>query len=425
MTWLILTFFITLAAGMPIVFVLGVSTLVYFLGTGQTQFLVVLPQRMFSGMDQFVLLAIPLFILAGNLMDVGGLTRRLLDFANVWVGRFRGGVSLTTIWGSFLFGGISGSAAADAAALGSVLIPDMKRQGYDENYAAALVAVSSLMAPLVPPSIAMIIYGALSGTSIAKLLVAGIVPGILLAVFLTIYAVWIAGKRGYPRKAPAGLKEIWKTTVAAGPVMLLPIIIIGGIRGGVFTATEAAAIAVVYALIASGVFYRALTFAHIKRALRDTAIVSSAVYILIAMANLSAFVFALERVPQAIVSGLFSITQNKVLVLLMVNVVLLFLGMFLDVVGILILTVPALVGIGQALGMDSVHLGVMVVFNVLIGFVHPPLGLCLFIVAGITKTPMEKIAMKALPMIGLALIVLMLITFVPDLVLFLPRLIVN
>lgn len=425
MTWLLGTFLVTIAMGIPITFVLGLSALVYFVFTGQTAFLLVMPQRMFAGIDSFVLLAIPLFVLAGHVMDVGGLTQRLLALANLAVGRFRGGTSLTAIWGSVLFGGVSGSAAADAAALGSVLIPDMRRQGYDVNYAAALVAVSSIIAPLIPPSIAMIIYGALSGTSIARLLVAGVMPALLLAVGLTVYTLWIAGVRNYPRSERPGGPEVAKTLVAAGPVLLLPVVIVGGIRGGVFTATEAAAVAVFYAVLVAGAFYRALGWSHLRRALLDTAVTSSSIYMLVAMASISAFIFAREQVPQTIVNGLFAISGNKAVVLLMVNVVLLFLGMFLDVAGILILTVPALVGVGQALGMDPVHLGVMVVFNVLIGFVHPPVGLCLFIVASIARSPIERIALSSLPMIAVALVVLLIVTFVPSVALWLPRLLLG
>ncbi|MBT9246243.1 TRAP transporter large permease (plasmid) [Gemmobacter fulvus] len=422
MIWLGSIFLFLLLIGMPIAFVLGVSALGYFLATGQTQFMLVLPQRMLAGMDHFVLLAIPLFVLAGNIMDVGGLTQRLIGLANSMVGRFRGGLSLTAVWGAFLFGGVSGSAAADAAALGTVMVPDMKRQGYDVDYSAALIAVSSLMAPLVPPSIAMIIYGALSGTSISQLLIAGVVPGVMLAVALSAYAIFIAHKHQYPRAAPQSLREIGLGFVYAGPVLMLPVIIIVGIRGGVFTATEAAAVAAIYALLVSGLIYRALTWPFLRRALLNTAIITSAIYVLIAMANIAAFIFAIEQLPQHAVAGLTSLTDNPYLILLMVNIILLILGMFLDTIGILILTVPALTAIGTTLGMDPVHLGVMVVFNVLIGFVTPPVGLCLFVIASVTGRPMEKIAVKALPMIGLALVILGLISVFPDIVLFLPRL---
>ena len=425
MTALILSFVILLLIGTPIVFVIGVSMLAYFVATDQFQALIVLPQRMFAGDDQFVLLAIPLFILAGNLMEVGGLTRRLLDFANVCVGRFSGGVSLTAIWSSLLFGGVSGSAAADAAALGSVLIPEMKRQGYDVNYAAALMSMSSLLAPLIPPSIAMVIFGALSSTSIARLFIGGVVPGFMLAIALTFYAVWVAKRRNYPRHAAPSLAEFAKATLEVIPEMNLPVIIVFGIRGGVFTPTEAAAVAALYALIVAAAFYRALTWQHLRRAFLNTAILSSAVYLLMAMANIAAFIFAMEQVPERIVAGLFAISTNHVAVLLMVNAVLLFLGMVLDVAAILILTVPALMGIGSVLGMDPVHLGVMVVFNVIIGFVTPPVGLCLFIVTSLAKTTIDKVTIHLLPMVAIAVAILMVITFSPGLVLYLPNLLVK
>lgn len=423
MIWLGGIFLFLLLIGMPIAFVLGASALGYFVLTEQTRFLITLPQRMLAGMDLFVLLAIPLFILAGNIMDVGGLTQKLVGLANSVVGRFRGGLSLTAVWGAFLFGGVTGSAAADAAALGTVLAPDMKRQGYDIDYSAALIAVSSLMAPLVPPSIAMIIYGALSGTSISQLMIAGIMPGIILAIVLSLYAIWVAHLRNYPRAEPMPMKVILRAAIHAIPVMLLPVIIVIGIRGGIFTPTEAAAIAAIYALAVAGLVYRALTWQFLRKALLNTAILSSAIYVLIAMANVVAFIFALEQLPQKAVAGLTTISDDPLVILLMVNIVLLILGMFLDTIGVLILTVPALTAIGTTLGMDPVHLGIMVVFNVLIGFVTPPVGLCLFVIAGVTGRPMEKISIKALPMIGLALVVLAIITLVPDVVLFLPRLI--
>lgn len=425
MTALFGTFIILLIAGTPVVFVIGVSMFAYFVWTGQYSFLLTVPQRMFAGGDSFVLLAIPLFILAGNLMEAGGLTHRLLRFAKVCVGRFSGGVSLTAIWGSMLFGGVSGSAAADAAALGSVLIPEMKREGYDTNYAAALMSMSSLLAPLIPPSIALVIFGALSQTSIARLFIAGIAPAFLLAIGLSIYAVWIARKRNYPRSAPPTMREFLVACWEVIPVMLLPIIIVGGIRGGVFTPTEAAAVAALYALLVAGLLYRTLNLERIKAALLNTALLTAAIFTLVAMANIASFIFAMEKLPQTVVAALYSISDNPIFVLIMVNIVLLLLGTVLEATPTLILTVPALVGVAEAVGMDQVQLGVMVVFNILIGFITPPVGLCLFIVSNIAKARVDRVAWHALPMIGIAMVVLMIITFIPAVTLTLPDLLVK
>lgn len=425
MIWLSTTFVITLAMGVPIAFVLGLSAVAYFIGTDNIRFMVTIPQRMFAGGDSFILLAIPLFILAGNVMDAGGLTTRLVGFANALVGRFRGGLSMTAIWGSFLFGGVSGSAAADAAALGTTLLPDLRKQGYHEDYSAALIGVSSIMAPLVPPSIAMILYGALSSTSISRLFVAGIIPGIILAFTLSFYALWIAHRRGYPKLAPAGLAEIGRAFGRCAPVLLLPVIIIGGIRGGVVTPTEAAAVAVIYALLVATFWYRVMTWSSLRRVLLQTALMSSTIYILIGMAHVMSLIFALERLPETVVYLLTSVSENRWVILIMVNLILLVMGMFLDTVGILILTVPALVALGGQLDMDPVHLGVIVVFNCLIGFATPPVGLCLYVMAGVSKRPIEAIAIHALPMVGLAILVLALITVFPQIVLFLPELLIQ
>lgn len=425
MIWLAVFFFSTLLMGIPIAFVLGLSSLGYFLATDNLRFLVAVPQRMFAGQDSFILLAIPLFILAGNLMDVGGLTQRLVGFANSLVGRFRGGLSLTAIWGSFLFGGVSGSAAADAAALGTVLTPELNRQGYHPDYSAALIGVSSIMAPLVPPSIAMILYGALSGTSISKLFVAGIVPGVILAIVLSAYAMIIARRRGYPKHPPMTFAEIMRAFANCAPVLFLPVLIIGGIRGGLVTPTEAAAVAVVYALLVAGLWYKALSLPRLREVFLTTATVSAAIYLLIAFAHVLALIFAIERLPQAVVTTLTTVSDNKWVILILVNLILLVLGMFLDTVGILILTVPALMAIGSQLGMDPVHLGVIVVFNCLIGFATPPVGLCLYVMSGVTKRPIEAISIHALPMVILAIGVLALITAFPNLVLFLPDLLVD
>ncbi|MDW9500531.1 TRAP transporter large permease subunit [Sinorhizobium meliloti] len=425
MIFLAISFLVLLLLGAPIVVVIGASALIYFLATGQSQFLVVLPQRFFAGMDMFVLLAIPLFLFAGNVMVLGGLAHRLIDLANLIVGRFRGGASLTTIWTSLLFGGVSGSAAADAAALGSIMVPEMKRQGYSGTFAAALVATSSIMVPLMPPSIAMIIYGALTGTSIGRLFIAGIPAAVLLGGALSVYALVAARLYGHPKRAPLDRSAVLSTLIRAIPVALLPIIIVGGIRGGIFTPTEGAAVASVYALIISVLVNGGLSWPALREVLLRTALMTSTIYLLVGMASVMTFIFSIENVPSQIVDALTSFSDNRMIQLLLINLILFFLGMFLDSTAIMILAVPSLVAVGEAISLDPVHLGVIVVFNLMIGFVTPPVGLSLFILASVTRIPLHKIALAAVPMVGVALAVLMVITFVPSVVLFLPELMMN
>ncbi|KAB7623677.1 TRAP transporter large permease [Alkalilimnicola sp. S0819] len=415
-------FGLSLIAGVPIVVVLGLSALAYVAFNDQLHLLGAFPQRMISGVDQFVLLTVPLFILAGNLMNAGAITERIIRFCQVLVGRFRGGLALVNVMSSMLFSGVSGSATADSAALGSVLIPGMKKAGYDAEYAAALTAVSSVIGPIIPPSIQLIIFAVLSGTSVASLFMAGIVPGILIGLGLMAHAVYVARKRNYPKEDPANGREILRATAGAWPALLLPVIILGGILSGVFTPTEAAAVASLYALFIAGVVYRTLTMKVLAKVLYDTAVISSVIMLVVAMANIIAFVFTIEQVPQTVVNAMLEISDNKYVLLAMITIGLLILGALLEPIGALILTVPVLLELGATLGLDPLHLGVIVVLNLVIGLATPPIGLCLFIVCSIAKLPLERVARASLPMLGIALAVLILVTLVPDLVLFVPRL---
>lgn len=425
MIFLVVSFVVLLLLGAPIVIVIGASALVYFIFTGQTQLLVILPQKLFAGMDLFVLLAIPLFLFAGNIMVLGGLAHRLVDLANLAVGRFRGGASLTTVWTSLLFGGVSGSAAADAAALGSIMVPEMKRQGYSETFSSALVATSSIMVPLMPPSIAMIIYGALTGTSIGRLFIAGIPAALLLGVALSIYVLVIARRHNHPRNPPLDRAKVVSTLYGAVPVILLPVIIVGGIRGGVFTPTEGAAVASVYALIVSIILNRGLAWSALYDVFLRTALMTSTIYLLIGMASVMTFIFSIESVPAHIVDLLTTVSDSRVVQLLLINLILLVLGMFLDTAAIMILAAPSLAAVGKAMGLDPVHLGIIVVFNLMVGFVTPPVGLSLFILSSVARVPLHKIAAAAAPMAAVAIAVLLLITFVPSAVVFLPDLLMG
>ncbi|MDH3739680.1 MAG: TRAP transporter large permease, partial [Alphaproteobacteria bacterium] len=315
-----------------------------------------------------------------------------------------------------------GAATADSSALGTVLIPAMVREGYDKAYAAALTAVSSVIGPIIPPSIAMIIYGVLSSTSIAKLFLAGIVPGLLLGFSLLGYAWYVAKKRGYPTSPKPPMAERAVAVGRAIPALLLPVIILGGILSGVFTPTESAAVAVIYALLVSMLLYRTLKLREIGKPLGDSVVLTSAIMLIAAVAKMVAIVFAYDSIPSEVAKVLLSISDDPIILLLLINAFLLFLGLFLEPLAAMILALPVLLEIAGIIGVDKVHFGIIVVLNLVIGLATPPVGLCLFIVCAIGKVSIEAVSRASLPMLGICVIVLLLVTFFPDLVLFVPSL---
>lgn len=423
MTIFLGSFFVFLLIGVPIVIVLGLAAAVYMIATGQMSMLLAFPQRLIVGVDQFILLTVPLFILAGNIMNVGGISDRIIQFAQCALGRFRGGLSLVNVSSSVFFAGVSGSATADAAAMGSVLIPGMAKQGYPVPYAAALTAVSSIIGPIIPPSIALVVYGALSSTSIGELFLAGVMPGLLLGLALCGYALWTAHRNNYPKAEAVGLAGFLRAFLRAIPILMLPVVILGGIRTGIVTATEAAVVAVIYALLIAGVLYRSLTLASLYEAVVSSAIMTAGIMLVVAMASIVSFVFGIERIPEAIVNAISGLTDERWVILLLINLVLLLLGCFLEPIGALIVTLPVLLELAQRFDIDLIHLGIVVCVNLVIGMATPPVGLCLFIVCAISKASLEEVSKAALPMLGIAIGVLMLITYVPEIVLFLPRLV--
>lgn len=409
-----------LASGIPIALALGIGGTAYLYLSGNGMMVLMMPQRMMAGIDQFVLLTIPLFLLAGALMNVGGVTERIVTFARAMVGHRRGGMSSVSILSSGFFAGISGSATAEASALGSILIPSMSRQGMPAAYAAALVAVSSVMGPIIPPSITMIIYGVLSGTSIGQLFLAGVVPGIGIAMGLLLYGTWRAKREGFPITPKMNLRERLTATRRTLPALILPLIIVVGIKGGIFTPTEAAAVAVAYALII-GAIYRDLTLQRVWDALIATSLVSASILFITAMASIVSFVFTLEQVPTLIAESMLSLTDNPWMILLLLNLFLLILGMFLEPISILILTMPILLKFQALIGMDPVQFGTVVVLNVVIGMATPPVGILLFITSAISGEPVTRVIREALPLIGICLGILALIALIPQLTLFFPR----
>ena len=409
-----------LLIGVPIALALGLASVSYLYFTDNMSLMLAFPQRMIGGIDQFVLLTIPLFLLAGNLMNFGGITERIVQFSRACVGHRRGGLSMVTIVASMFFSGVSGAATAEASALGAVLIPAMVKEGYDRAYAAALVGVSSVIGPIIPPSIAMIIYAVLSGTSIAQLFLAGIVPGVMLGFGLMIYAWWMAKRHNYPVLPRMGMRDRAVASVRASPALMLPVIILGGILSGVFTPTESAAVAVIYAFAVSALLYRSLNWRELWRPLSSTALVTAGIMMIVAMASMVSFIFGFEQIPAGVAEWMLSISDDKIVLLLMINAFLLVLGLFLEPISAMIMTMPVLLTIAKALGLDLVHFGIIVVLNLVIGLATPPVGLCLFIVCAIGRVSFEAVSRAALPMIGICIIVLMLVTFIPDLVLFIP-----
>ncbi|KGM47570.1 TRAP transporter large permease [Pseudooceanicola atlanticus] len=409
-----------LASGIPIALTLGIAGTAYLYLSGNGMMVLMLPQRMMAGIDQFVLLTIPLFLLAGALMNVGGVTDRIVHFARAMVGHRRGGMSSVSILSSGFFAGISGSATAEASALGSILIPTMSRQGMPAAYAAALIAVASVMGPIIPPSITMIIYGVLSGTSIGQLFLAGIAPGIGIAAGLLFYASWRAKRDGFPVTERMVGRDRWKATARTLPALLLPAIILVGIKAGIFTPTEAAAVAVGYALII-GFAYRDLNLRRLWEALIATTLVSASILFITSMASIVSFVFTLEQVPQRIADMVLLLTDNPWLILLLLNLFLLILGMFLEPISILILTMPILLKFQALIGMDPVQFGTVVVLNVVIGMATPPVGILLFIASAISGEPVTKVIREALPLVGICILVLASIALIPALSLFLPK----
>ena len=414
-------FLFFLLLGVPISLALGVGGLLFLWFTDNWMLVQGLPQKMLAGVDQFILLTIPLFLLAGNLMNIGGLSDRMIGFANALVGHLKGGLSLVTVLASILFAGISGSAIAQSSAIGSLMIPAMARQGIPAAYGAALVAMSAVIDPLIPPSITMIVFGVLSGTSIGQMFIAGIIPGLILGVALLGYAWWKAVKHDFPvmpkMAGPARLKAL----VGALPALMLPVIIVGGVKSGVFTMTESAAVAVGYALLV-GMIQRELSFRKVWEALCATAITTSGLLFILAMASIVAFALTVEEVPTNFANLLLSISDNKIVVLLMINLMLLILGKFLEPISVMIVTMPILIKVATMIGMDMVQFGVMVTLNVVIGMVTPPVGVCLFVVCAISGKSIIEVSKEVLPMFFICLGLLALVAFVPWITLWLPKL---
>jgi tripartite ATP-independent transporter DctM subunit len=417
---LAISFFVLLFLGAPVFVVLGLPSALYLVIEGLPLELV--PQRFFTGIDIFLLLAIPLFMLAGAVMNAGHLTDRLVEFSQAVIGKVRGGLAMVNVLTSMFFAGITGSAVADASAIGSMMIPMMSKQGYPKAFSVAVTAASSIIGPIIPPSIVFIMYGVLASTSIIDLFLAGIVPGILLGLSQIAVIQLMAKRRDFAAGSPTSFSKIIHTGIRAIPAMILPFIILGGILGGVFTPTEAGAVAVLYGVILAGLVYRKLTAPTVVRIGLNVGRNLGELLLIIGASNLLAWILAAEQVPQRIAEGMLFISTEPVVLLLLINLVLFIVGMFLDTFPALIILTPVLLPIAEGIGVDRLHLGVIMVLNLMVGTVTPPVGVCLFIACNIGKVEVEAAIKEILPFILASMFVVLLITFVPELATTVPRL---
>ena len=415
--WLLLTFAGGLALRLPIAFALGLACLVYLLLTGTP--LVVMPMKMYSGIDVFVLLSIPGFILAGNLMNAGGLTQRIVAFANHLVGHVRGGLALANIASSMLFAGISGTAISDTASIGSVMIPAMRREGYDPAFACAVTAASSTVGPIIPPSVSMIIAATLTGLSVGKLFLAGAIPGLLLGASLLGYTAYVARRRGYPKHARSSWRAVGRSLRETFWALLMTVVILYGILGGLFTPTEASVVAVLYAGAVGTFAYGRLSPKRILAVTLDALRTSAALMVLIGFANLFGYLLVAERLPQAIAGQILAVSDDPYVVLLLINLLLIVVGTFMETIAALLILFPILLKVALAVGVDPIHFSVIALLNLMIGLTTPPLGVCLFVAAGIGKVPVGAVSRAGLPFLLVSLGVLALVTLVPGLSLWL------
>jgi C4-dicarboxylate transporter DctM subunit len=419
MIWVLILFAIFLI-GAPIAFSLGFTALLGLVTTSLP--LEIVAQRMFTGVDNFTYIAIPLFILAGNLMAAGGISRRITDFAQTVVGHMAGGLGMVVILASMIFAAVTGSAIAAAAAIGGVLMQELMKQKYSPAYAASLVAVSGSIGPVIPPSIPLVIYGVMVSSSIAKLFMGGVVPGILMGALLMIFNYLISKKRGYigsakkstPMEMLTGLKD---ATLA----LIMPVIIIGGIVTGAFTPTESAATAVAYALIIGGLVYRELSLRSIWGAVVEAAVMNGIILTVLMTASLFIWFMTVQMIPQQITAFLMGIISSKWAALMMMNVVLLIAGTFIDTISALTIFVPLFLPLVNAFGIDLIHFGVVVTVNLTIGMCTPPLGVCLFVAAGIAKITLREMLRDLVYLLVPLFILLALITYIPGLITWLPN----
>jgi tripartite ATP-independent transporter DctM subunit len=434
-TILIGTFFVLLLIRVPVAFSLGIASVVtaWYLDLP----LMIVAQQMTKGLNSFSLMAIPFFILAGQLMGIGGISQRMIDMANVFVGRIRGGLAMVNILASMLFGGISGSSVADTSSIGSILIPMMKKAGYDNDYSVAVTITSSVQGVIIPPSHNVIIYALAAGwvavridgvtkqfaLSIGKLFLAGVIPGVFFGIMLMSISYYLAVKRNYPKEAPVGFQEGVHKVIDGFFGLMTAVIIIGGVVSGVFTATESAAIAVAYAFLVTWLIYHEITWKNLYAVLYESLKTLAIVAALITTSSAYGYMMTRLDIPRIVTESLIQLTDNRYLVFLIVNVILLFLGMIMDMAPLILITTPILLPVVANFGMDPHHFGIVMMINLGMGLLTPPVGSTLFVGCAIGRVRIEDMVKPLIPFYVTMFITLMLITYIPQISLWLPSLV--
>ena len=409
------------ATAVPLAFSIGLTVLLFFLITGKYS-LTVIFQNIVSVNESFTLLALPFFVLAGELMTVGGIGKRITNLASILVGWIPGGLAAMSVVASMIFGGMSGSAAADAACIGGIMIPAMKRKNYSAPFASAVIAAAGTIGVIIPPSIPMVLYAYVSGVSLGDLFLAGFIPGAIVGISLILVALWIALKKGYPTEPSGKPREIFKAFIDCIPALMAPVIILGGIFSGIVTPTEAAVIAVIYALFVGIVIYRELRISDLPRIFMNTAELTAIIMLIIGSGDALGWTLTVENFPTIVSNAIINFTNNKYVLLFLINIFLLLLGGPMPLAPSLLLTAPILIPVVAKFGIDPLHFGMIMVCNLAIGIASPPVGNTLFIAAKLADVPVEKTSVALIPFLAVNTLVLMLITYIPSVSLWLPRL---
>lgn len=410
--------FVLLIIGAPVAVALGVASLFFIATTGMPDMVVL--HNMVNGINSFPLIAVPFFILAGHLMNAAGITTKIFDFARATVGWMHGGLGHVNVGASVIFAGMSGAAVADAGGLGNIEIKAMRDAGYDTDFSVGITAASSTIGPIIPPSLPLVVYGVVSDTSIGQLFAAGVIPGLLMAVALMVMVAWYARRRNYPRDAGFRMRVFLHTFVHALMPLFTPVIIIGGIVGGIFTPTEAAIAAVAYSMFLGVFVYRTLDWRRLVRVSQDTIETTASIMMIVAASAIFAWILTANQVAQTFAGHLLGFTENKVAVLLIITLIVLVIGCFMETIAAITILVPVLLPIAVQIGIDPVHFGIILIMNLMIGLLTPPVGMVLYVLAKVASIPFERCVTATMPFLIPLVVVLLLLTFIPEISMWLP-----